>query len=185
MESVVAAFKSRERCSWESVFEGSNSTLSTQKRRNSTCLGWDRPGVYRDVDPSPTGAACKPHRARRSCGPARGVFQLSCVRCGRGSLSTSVMSVKIGDTVSLRLTPRIPGCALLRLAPGWQEPLNESHRMMMRSLAYLDGRVRDGKAGTVTVDRARPSQHRECGRDRNVQERTAAPVRDNLILSGP
>jgi len=32
--------------------------------------------------------------------------------------------------------------------------LNESHRMMMRSLAYLDGRVRGGKAGTVTVDRA-------------------------------
>ena len=63
--------------------------------------------------------------------------------------------------------------------------LNESHRMMMRSLAYLDGRVRGGKAGTVTVDRARPSQHRECGRDRNVQERTAAPVRDNLILPGP
>jgi len=56
---------------------------------------------------------------------------------------------------------------------------------MMRSLAYLDGRVRGGKAGTVTVDRARPSQHRECGRDRNVQERTAAPVRDNLILPGP
>jgi hypothetical protein len=26
--------------------------------------------------------------------------------------------------------------------------------MMMRSLAYLDGRVRGGKAGTVTVDRA-------------------------------
>jgi hypothetical protein len=64
------------------------------------------------------------------------------------------MSVKIGDTVSLRLTPRITGLRASSPAPGWQEPLNESHRMMMRSLAYLDGRVRGGKAGTVTVDRA-------------------------------
>jgi len=49
------------------------------------------------------------------------------------------MSVKIGDTVSLRLTPRITGLRASSPAPGWQEPLNESHRMMMRSLAYLAG----------------------------------------------
>ena len=54
--------------------------------------------------------------------PARGVFQPSCVGCGRGSLSTNVMSVKIGDTVSLRLTPRITGLRASWPVPGWQEP---------------------------------------------------------------
>jgi hypothetical protein len=37
-------------------------------------------------------------------------------------VSTSVMSVKIGDTVSLRLTPRITGLRASSPAPGWQEP---------------------------------------------------------------
>jgi hypothetical protein len=32
--------------------------------------------------------------------------------------------------------------------------LDRAHRMMMRSLVYLDGRTRGGKAGTVTVERA-------------------------------
>jgi hypothetical protein len=32
--------------------------------------------------------------------------------------------------------------------------LDRAHRMMMRSLVYLDGRLRGGKAGTVTVEKA-------------------------------
>jgi hypothetical protein len=32
--------------------------------------------------------------------------------------------------------------------------LDRAHRMMMRSLTYLDGRLKNGKLGGVTVERA-------------------------------
>jgi hypothetical protein len=58
-----------------------------------------------------------------------------------------------------------------------------SHRMMMRSLAHLDGRVRGGKAGTVTVDRA--GQVNIASAVETATYRSGQPLRDNLILPGP